>query len=93
MVATVSELRHGVSGVTHQHHGNARDENNSGRRGKLPSVRLNESPAQRRLSVFFQSADRFQRFSPLEGKVLMQVPEDLSKPAPGRFQVISILEI
>jgi len=68
VVATVSELRCGVSGATHQHPGNARDENNSGRRGKLPNVRLNESPAQRRVSAFFLSADRFQRFSPLLGQ-------------------------
>jgi len=46
VVATVSELRCGVSGATHQHHGNDRNENISTRERKLPNAPLNESPVQ-----------------------------------------------
>ena len=46
MIATLSELRHGASGATHQHHGNDRNENISTRERKLPNAPLNGSPVQ-----------------------------------------------
>jgi hypothetical protein len=41
---------------------------------------------------FFQSADRFQRFSPLRGQDAYTGFQGSSKPAQGRFHLISILK-
>ena len=46
MVATLSELRHGANGATHQHHGIDRNENISTRERKLPNAPLNGSLVQ-----------------------------------------------